>query len=101
MVALMTAALTGEAEPFALGVFDVRMPIMDGLRAARLIRDEEAAMGVMQRLPLIAVTANVSPDDRQAAMAAGFDDCLPKPLVRDQLALWLKLAADPAHSSAA
>ena len=100
-VALMTAALTGEAEPFALGVFDVRMPIMDGLRAARLIRDEEAAMGVMQRLPLIAVTANVSPDDRQAAMAAGFDDCLPKPLVRDQLALWLKLAADPAHSSAA
>ncbi len=100
-VALMTAALTGETEPFALGVFDVRMPIMDGLKAARLIRDEEAAMGVMQRLPLIAVTANVSADDRQAAMAAGFDDCLPKPLVRDQLALWLKLAADPSHSSAA
>ncbi len=100
-VALMTAALSGEAEPFALGVFDVRMPIMDGLKAARLIREEEAAMGAMHRLPLIAVTANVSADDRQAAMAAGFDDCLPKPLVRDQLALWLKLAADPAYSSAA
>lgn len=96
-VDLMMQALSGEAPPFALGVFDVRMPIMDGLKAARLIRDEESALGLMQRLPLIAVTANVSAEDRQAAMAAGFDDCLPKPLVRDQLALWLKLAVDPPH----
>jgi hypothetical protein len=34
-------------------------------------------------------------------MAAGFDDCLPKPLVRDQLALWLKLALDPAQAGPA
>ncbi|MCX7324276.1 MAG: ATP-binding protein [Hyphomicrobiales bacterium] len=98
---VMASVLAGEAEPFALGVFDVRMPIMDGLTAARLIRDEEAAMGVMHRMPLIAVTANVAAEDRQAAMAAGFDDCLPKPLVRDQLKLWLKLALDPAQSHAA
>jgi CheY-like chemotaxis protein len=98
---VMASVLVGEAEPFALGVFDVRMPIMDGLTAARLIRDEEAAMGVMHRMPLIAVTANVAAEDRQAAMAAGFDDCLPKPLVRDQLKLWLKLALDPAQSHAA
>ena len=97
----VASVLAGEAEPFALGVFDVRMPIMDGLTAARLIRDEEAAMGVMQRIPLIAVTANVAAEDRQAAMVAGFDDCLPKPLVRDQLKLWLKLALDPTQSHAA
>ncbi len=100
-VDLMMAALSGETAPFALGVFDVRMPIMDGLKAARMIRDEEVAMAVMHRLPLIAVTANVSAEDRQAAMAAGFDDCLPKPLVRDQLALWLKLALDPAQAGPA
>lgn len=100
-VDLMMAALAGETPPFALGVFDVRMPIMAGLRAARIIRDEESAMAVMHRLPLIAVTANVSPEDRQAAMAAGFDDCLPKPLVRDQLALWLKLALKPAQAGPA
>jgi signal transduction histidine kinase/CheY-like chemotaxis protein len=100
-VDLMTAALTGQALPFALGVFDVRMPVMDGLRAARLIRDEETALGLMQRMPLIAVTANVSAEDRSAAIAAGFDDCLPKPLVREQLAVWLRLALDPAQSSAA
>jgi signal transduction histidine kinase/CheY-like chemotaxis protein len=98
---MMASVLAGEGEPFALGVFDVRMPIMDGLTAARLIRDEEAAMGVMHRMPLIAVTANVAAEDRQAAMAAGFDDCLPKPLVRDQLKLWLKLALDPAQAHAA
>ncbi|MGL4441041.1 MAG: ATP-binding protein, partial [Bosea sp. (in: a-proteobacteria)] len=100
-VDLMLSALAGTIPPFALGVFDVRMPTMDGLKAARMIRDEESALGLMQRLPLIAVTANVSAEDREAAMAAGFDDCLPKPLVRDQLALWLKIALDPAHDSAA
>ncbi len=100
-VDLMLSALAGTIPPFALGVFDVRMPTLDGLKAARLIRDEESALGLMQRLPLIAVTANVSAEDREAAMAAGFDDCLPKPLVRDQLALWLKIALDPAQDTAA
>ena len=98
---LMMAALSGTAAPFALCVFDVRMPVMDGLKAARLIRDEEAALGLLRRVPLIAVTANVSAEDRQAAMAAGFDDCLPKPLIREQLALWLKVAVDPSQLDAA
>jgi signal transduction histidine kinase/DNA-binding response OmpR family regulator len=100
-VELMAAALSGQAPPFSLGVFDVRMPVMDGLAAARLIREEEAALGLMHRLPLIAVTANVAEEDRLAAFAAGFDDCLPKPLVREQLAGWLRLALDPAHAHAA
>jgi CheY-like chemotaxis protein/anti-sigma regulatory factor (Ser/Thr protein kinase) len=100
-VELMLASLAGEVPPFSLGVFDVRMPIMDGLRAARLIRDEESALGLMQRMPLIAVTANVSEEDRRAAISAGFDDCLPKPLVREQLALWLKLTTQQETSTAA
>jgi signal transduction histidine kinase/CheY-like chemotaxis protein len=100
-VELMSAALSGHGASFALGVFDVRMPVMDGLRAARLIRDEEIALGLMQRTPLIAVTANVSAEDRSAAIAAGFDDCLAKPLVREQLAGWLRLAMEPQQSSAA
>jgi signal transduction histidine kinase/DNA-binding response OmpR family regulator len=100
-VEAMTAAMLGQAPPFALGVFDIRMPIMDGLKAARLIRDEEAALGLMQRLPLIAVTANVSAEDRSSALAAGFDDCLPKPLVREQLASWLRVILEPARQTAA
>ncbi len=100
-VDLMLAAFAGDAPPFALGVFDVRMPVMDGLAAARRIRDEESAMALPYRLPLIAVTANVSAEDRKAAMAAGFDDCLPKPMVREQLERWLKLAVDPARVNAA
>ena len=100
-VELMTAALAGESPPFVLALFDVRMPVMDGLKAARLVRDEESALGLMHRTPLIAVTANVSVEDRSAAIAAGFDDCLPKPLVREQLVSWLKLALDPLKASAA
>ncbi len=100
-VEMMTAALAGETPPFALALFDVRMPVMDGLKAARLVRDEESALGVMHRTPLIAVTANVSAEDRSAAIAAGFDDCLPKPLVREQLVSWLTLALDATRARAA
>ncbi len=41
------------------------------------------------RLPLVAVTANVSVADREAALEAGMDDCLAKPLERAALLRWL------------
>ena len=41
------------------------------------------------RLPLVAVTANVSVADREAALEAGMDDCLAKPLERAALLRWI------------
>jgi PAS domain S-box-containing protein len=82
---LAQASLDGTAVRFDLALLDIRMPERDGLSVARAIRDIEAEAGG-GHLPLIAVTANVSPGDRSAALAAGMDDCLAKPLERAALA---------------
>lgn len=61
------------AEPFDLILMDLRMPRMNGLEAARVLR----ARG--SRVPLVAVTADATPGVRANAVAAGFDVVLPKP----------------------
>jgi PAS domain S-box-containing protein len=55
---------------------DCQMPIMDGLSAARAIR---AAEGAGPRVPIVALTGNAMPGDREACVAAGMDDYLAKP----------------------
>lgn len=68
-------------------LMDVRMPEMDGLTVTRLWREEE--QGRDSRLPIIALTANDSRDDRNACMAAGMDDFLIKPVNSEQLSIVL------------
>lgn len=65
-------------------LMDVRMPEMDGIKATQLWRDEEQSSG--GHLPIIALTANDSREDRQACLAAGMDDFLVKPVNAAQLA---------------
>lgn len=57
-------------------LMDLQMPVMDGLEAARKIR---AVAGRRGAVPILAVTANVLQEARQAATAAGMDGFLPKP----------------------
>ncbi|MBX9934077.1 MAG: response regulator [Methylobacterium sp.] len=68
-----------EAPAFALALIDIRMPGLDGLETARRIRAREAERG-LQRLHLVALTANAGPADEEAALKAGFDGFLAKPL---------------------
>ncbi len=65
-------------------LLDCQMPEMDGFEAARRVREHEAAYG-LPRLALIALTANVFPEDRDQCRAAGMDDFLAKPFNADQL----------------
>ena len=67
---------------------DLRMPVMDGLTAARAIR-ALAGAGARARLPLIALTANATEADRQVTLAAGMDAFLTKPLNAGLLAATL------------
>ena len=60
---------------------DLQMPIMDGLTATRAIRADPA----LSYLPVIALTAGVLPQERQAAVEAGFNDFIPKPIESGQL----------------
>ncbi|MCI5179996.1 MAG: response regulator [Candidatus Electrothrix sp. AW3_4] len=58
---------------------DVNMPIMDGLEATRRIRKDITSA----RQPwIIALTANVAAEDRQACIDAGMDDFLEKPFAK-------------------
>jgi CheY-like chemotaxis protein len=61
---------------FDLVLMDIQMPEMDGVTATKLIR---AAGGGFRQLPIIAVTANTSPDDRDGYLAAGMDAVIAKP----------------------
>lgn len=61
-------------------LMDVQMPGMDGLEAARQIRDLETQVGGrIDRVPIIALTANVMAEDRDACLEAGMDGYLVKP----------------------
>lgn len=63
---------------------DVQMPEMDGHEATRLIRKLEkegfACKTDVENVPIIAMTANALPEDRQMSMDAGMDDHLAKPI---------------------
>lgn len=87
-VRLFEDALSGKSESFDLALLDVRMPVLDGLAVTRRIRTAEKAAG-LARLPIVAVTANTAEEDRREALAAGMDDCLAKPLSREQLRVWI------------
>ena len=63
---------------YDLVLMDVQMPIMDGLTATREIRAMEGARGAAT--PIVAMTANVLPEQIANCLAAGMDDHLGKPI---------------------
>ncbi|MGK5003969.1 response regulator [Janthinobacterium sp. LB2P70] len=79
-------------QQYDLVLMDCMMPVMDGYQACEALRAREAASGA-PRLPVIALTAGVTEDDRQRCVAAGMDDYLSKPFtaaqLRDMVERWL------------
>lgn len=63
---------------------DINMPEMDGLEAARTIRDYERKAG-LNRAVLIAMTAYAMKGDREMFIEAGFNDYISKPISRDAI----------------
>lgn len=91
-----------ERESYAAIVMDCQMPTMDGYEATRLIRAQEErpdASRTRAHIPIIALTANALPGDRERCKAAGMDDYLTKPVKTDDLGLILQRWA-PAKAAA-
>lgn len=76
--------LQSQRQEIALILMDCRMPVMDGLQATKAIR----AQG--DDIPIVALTANNSEEDRAACLQVGMDEFLAKPINKQKLQIVLQ-----------
>ncbi|MDN3685496.1 response regulator [Vibrio sinaloensis] len=77
---------------------DCMMPIMDGLTATQQIRQWEEEQN-RPRVPIVALTASVLPEEIQSCFDAGMDAYLPKPYKSKQLFdIFLSAYTSPSRS---
>ena len=83
-----------QSNSFDLVLMDCQMPRLDGYMATREIRDFEGQNPGRPRIPVVALTANAMPGDREKCLDAGMDDYLAKPFTKkalaDVLARWVR-----------
>ncbi len=74
-----------ENDNFDIIFMDVQMPEMDGVEACKKIREMENKSGSIKKIPIIAMTANTSEDERKKYLEAGMDDYISKPFKQKEL----------------
>ena len=67
---------------FDIVLMDIQMPEMDGFEATKAIRSGEPSKS---EIPIIALTANATRKDIEKCLAAGMNECIPKPFTPDDL----------------
>ena len=68
-------------DAFDLVLMDLQMPVMDGLEAARQIRQDAR----FRHLPIVAMTAHAMSEQRRQCREAGMDDHIAKPILPEHL----------------
>jgi CheY-like chemotaxis protein len=82
---------------FDLILMDIKMPRMDGIAATKAIR---ALPGRAGKIPIVALTANVDPDDARGYLAAGMCCVVEKPIKPDRLLQAINIALAEAPEEA-
>jgi len=67
--------LAAEHKPDLI-LMDIQLPDIDGIAALRRIREDKA----LDRIPVLAVSASVMPDEQRQIVSSGFDAYLTKPI---------------------
>ena len=71
-------------------LMDVQMPVMDGFTATRELRKDER----YKKMPILAMTANATHEDRKRCEEAGMDDHIAKPIIPkvlfETLLMWVE-----------
>jgi len=74
-----------ETIPYDLVLMDCQMPVMDGYEASRAIRNPDSKV-LWREVPIVAMTANAMPGDREKCIQAGMSDYVSKPVSLQSLA---------------
>ena len=82
---------------FCMILMDCMMPEVDGFEATRRIRLAESSLNT--HVPIIALSANILPENKDHAFASGMDDYLVKPVKLNQLRLVLTRWSQPRTSN--
>lgn len=77
-----------------LVIMDMMMPVMDGLEAIRRIRESDR----YGQLPIIALTARTSPEDKKQCLDAGANDFLTKPVDMNRLVSLMNVWLHQCHT---
>jgi CheY-like chemotaxis protein len=75
-------------------LMDMQMPVMDGLTAIRIIREQELQTGAPRTLVLV-LSTNALPEHVEAAHSAGADSHVAKPIAPPDLLAAIEAALDP------
>ena len=99
----VTASVAGAVEAYTMRppdliLCDIGLPGEDGYSLVRIIREHEQTASA-RRVPAVAVTAFAGRQDRERALAEGFDEHLPKPVAPERLISLLEEIANRADGS--
>jgi two-component system sensor histidine kinase/response regulator len=93
-------ARQAQGQPYDIVLMDMQMPVMDGVTAARLIRESFNA----ESLPIVAMTANAMLADKERCLAAGMNGFVSKPINPEELwrslLAWVQPRAGLGHTAA-
>ena len=78
---------------YDLVLMDMQMPVMDGITATEKLRAQER----FDKLPIVAMTANAMPQDRERCTQAGMNDHVAKPIEPSELFRALLRWIEPRH----